>query len=505
MQEIQEVRLDELRPSPFNQRDLGDLTGMMQTIEAEGVLQRIKVRRVGKHYETIFGHRRVEACRQLGVKGIGAEVVEMDDHGVIRVQIIENLQRLNVSPLEEAGAFKTLTMKGNDVATIAEDVGKSPRHIYDRLGLLRLAKEGKDLLRSRRITPGHAILISRLKMADQKRLIKMGLFTAQHLLWDPQEADGKEPDIEDSFKPVSVRELAAWIDENIRFDPKIQDLPELFPETAQVMTQARTGKLQFIPITWDHHVRPEAKPADGARTWGPGSWKKAKDECDHSVVGLVVVGPGRGDAFPVCTAKKKCSVHWASEQLTAKKRAKQAATGDSSGGQSKEAARVAREKAAEDERKTVRARWLKAKKHIVVAVAEAVGKADAGATGPLASVIIKRVKRWDNPKPVIPLGKTAEDLVRHAAMMILKVEITNEYSAPAEFPKIAKTLGVDVRKLLDEHAPLAKPKAKARGLHALKTADRKKAKALRKVKSKKRAAKRGKKAVRRKVKKGRSQ
>src|SRR5439155_5611906 len=88
---------------------------------------------------------------------------------------------------------------------------------------------------------------------------------------------------------------------------------------------------KVIQLTHDLYVQAEARDPK-ERIYGPRSWKRADGKkkariCEHAVTGVVVVGPGRGEAFRVCIAKEKCAVHWAAEQKERKRRADAAARG----------------------------------------------------------------------------------------------------------------------------------------------------------------------------------
>src|SRR4029078_9234404 len=93
--------------------------------------------------------------------------------------------------------------------------------------------------------------------------------------------------------------------------------PMLFPHTALDLKAAEADERKVIMITHEHSVQPEARDAK-ARTYGPRSWKRADGErrskkCEHSIVGVVVVGPRRGESLQVCIAREKGRTHWGKE------------------------------------------------------------------------------------------------------------------------------------------------------------------------------------------------
>lgn len=459
----------QLRESPLNPRrhyDEDKLRELAASIAAKGVIEPLLVRprpaegMTDDLFEIACGHRRFRAAQRAGLDRLPCLVREMDDVAFLEVVVIDNLQRDDLHPLEEAEGYKQLmTGAGYDVHRIADRVGRSVKYVYDRVKLLELGAPARRAFLDGRFTAGHAILLARLTPTQQALALDPkgdGLFEQEHTLWSPDE----EPD-EPAYKPVSVRELAGWIDEHVKFNPRSVD-PMLFPETAEALQLVGTGTKErpatLIPITHDHFVQPEAR--DGQRIYGPRSWKRADGRfkskpCDKAVLGVVVVGPDRGQAFLVCAAKKGCARHWAAEQRESAHRAKSLGSPDAA------QARAQRERlkydAQQAQEEALRARWTKAMPKILEAVAAAVKKAPARAKGHLGAFLLgqlelsRRAKRVD----LVPRGTTAEDLVRHLAFLMLCDEV-QAYQAPERFPGVAKAFGLDVQKILDAAAPLPK-------------------------------------------------
>lgn len=219
------------------------------------------------------------------------------------------------------------------------------------------------------MTVGHAILIARLKPADQERCIAVdtgrssfnhqleGLwqFHSGKLALDEEKA---KPGKYDDVKAVSVRELEDWIRDHIRFDVAhmAKAVPLVFEQTAAVVKEAAEqpgrGK-KVIPITFSYRVADDARD-ENERTYGSESWKladgtKKSKICDHSVLGLVVAGDHQGDSFRVCVARDKCLVHFGDVV-----RARQKAEKQREAGKGTQAAKT--EKKAEDREETKWAR-----------------------------------------------------------------------------------------------------------------------------------------------------
>jgi ParB/RepB/Spo0J family partition protein len=486
-----QVNILSVVPSPTNPRktyDKAALDELTKSIEKWGVFQPLLIRpwpqtvKLPKDvlgapieaisggedwawYELVSGERRLRAASVAGLTSVPALVRELSDDEVLEVQLIENLQRADLHPLEEAEGYRRMIAAGFDLARVADRIGRSVKHIYDRQKLLALTKASQQLFRGDQITLGHAIILARLSAADQARAIGNAkapgpLFALERLLWDPR---GDAKDRAEPFaglKAITPRELQAWVDKHVRFDPQMFE-PMLFPETVQVLAPAKEKAEKIIPITHDHYIDPAAKN-EGERTYGPMSWRRADGKagskpCPHAVTGVIVVGFGRGEAFRVCLAKKSCSVHWADEQKAAKKRTAEVASSGKTGA-ARQKLQEQKAAAARKQQEDVRARWKKAAPAILEAVAAAVRVAPAKATGQLAEIVVQECLDWRQaPKAgsLVPRGKSAEDLVRHAAFLVLSREVLDEYLAPSEFPKRAKALGIDITAILERVSPVA--------------------------------------------------
>jgi len=359
------VPIEQLHESPKNPRTHYEPLALKQladNLKAVGQITPVIVRPRpnGKSgYEIAAGHRRARAAKLAGLTALTAVVRDLDEAQFVEILNIENLQRDDLNALEEAQGFVALmTDAGYDVPKIAERVGRSIKYVYDRIKLLQLIPEAKKLLLAGTITPGHGILLARLNKEDQKRaLIPDDTYRGGGML-ERERIDGsyfahREPelDLQDPKKARSVRELAQWIDRNVRFVPGQSvaqaDLAFDMPDTARLLGEAKTNKLKVVKITREYRVPDEARD-EKERTYGTNGWKRADGEpedsdswdphrktqqsktCDHSVVGLVVAGPGRGEAFRVCVNKDRCPVHWAEEMKARAKRAKarERATGE---------------------------------------------------------------------------------------------------------------------------------------------------------------------------------
>lgn len=175
--EYARIELHKIRPSQTNSRksfDEGKLKELAESIKLKGVIQPIAVRNIpGKAsiYEIICGERRYKASLLAKTKDIPAVIHhEINEQQVLEFQIIENLQREDVHPLEEAEGYKVLLKEHGykTVDDIAVKIGKSRTHVYDRLKLCDLIEENRRLFCDNKLSPSVALLVARIPAHLQK-------------------------------------------------------------------------------------------------------------------------------------------------------------------------------------------------------------------------------------------------------------------------------------------------------------------------------------------------
>ena len=170
-EEIIEINLNELRPNPYQPRKVFDeeaLNELASSIKEHGVFQPIIVKKSIKGYDIIAGERRFRASKMAGLEKIPAIVREFTDDQMMEIALLENLQRENLSAIEEATAYKSMIEHLNLTQDeLAKRVGKSRSHVTNIIGLLRLPKVVQDMISDNRITMGHARALSKLNDDDE--------------------------------------------------------------------------------------------------------------------------------------------------------------------------------------------------------------------------------------------------------------------------------------------------------------------------------------------------
>lgn len=154
------VPLDKVQPNPDQPRTNfkpEEIEELASSIKKEGLLQPILVRKVGDSYQIIAGERRWQACKKLGMDSISVRFWTADNDKALELALIENIQRSDLNPIEEAYGYKRLMeRKGMTQSEVAQTVAKGRSTIANALRLLDLPEEAQQLLFEEKITAGHA-------------------------------------------------------------------------------------------------------------------------------------------------------------------------------------------------------------------------------------------------------------------------------------------------------------------------------------------------------------
>ncbi len=347
--EFQFIPVDKLIEASANPRRIMNDAKMQELVESvkeKGILTPLLVRPTngtnplyGGMFEIAAGHRRVRAARQAGLQEVPAIIREMSDREFLETLSIENLQREDLHPLDEARGYRRLIDEyGYDVPAIVAKVSKSEVYIYQRLKLTDLTEDIQKTFLEDTITLGHALLLARLQPKDQEQAFKEGCFNR----WGEKELQ-------------SVKTLSSWIDRNIHLDLNSAGFskkdPEMVKDAGPCTTcQKRTG---FQPELFadvkkkdtctdpacfnakvEAHIQQKRKEVleDTGETalslsenhYQPYGHKKAKDDpilasaytvvgkkdtlCSSVKTGIMMDGRNRGQVMTVC-ADPACKVH----------------------------------------------------------------------------------------------------------------------------------------------------------------------------------------------------
>ena len=196
---LRELPVGSVQPNPFQPRtqmNEAELVELTASIEASGLLQPVVVRPRNGKYELIAGERRWRAVQRLGWPKIPAVVKEVDDPTLLTLALIENLQRDNLSAMDEAAGYQRLSEEFQlPQAEIARMVGRDRSTIANLLRLLKLPEEVKQLLHQSKLTEGHARAL--LTISDQEKLVRMAL--------EAVEGDWSVRELEARVRPAAPR------------------------------------------------------------------------------------------------------------------------------------------------------------------------------------------------------------------------------------------------------------------------------------------------------------
>ena len=350
-EQLQMLDLEKLQESKYNPRkhfDKETLTELAESIKQNGMVEPLIIRPIpqggigtDRDYEIVAGARRFRALKLTGAKTCLCVVRELTDDQALEIQIIENLQRDDVHPLEEAEGYKRLLGRGkHTVASLAGKIGKSEAYVYQRLKLCDLIPVARTMFLQDEFSLSHALILCRQTAAQQKELLKN----------DPGQHTAED------FRDLTRREFhlalkaAAFNLEDINLVPKAGACvnclkrtganPNLFPDIKQTdictdPTCFNEKAIAFVKIQVGTH--PDAVLLSGGSQYHysaygdkskpkgltPDQWTFAgTKKCDHIQQGVIVEMRGRddddskgklGQLATVCTKYATCTVHneWA--------------------------------------------------------------------------------------------------------------------------------------------------------------------------------------------------
>lgn len=172
---VQQIRLSEIIPTPLQPRTAfreENLQELVDSIKEHGIIQPLIARRRGDKYELIAGERRWRAAQRVGIAEAPVIVREATDQQVLELALIENIQREDLNPIEEAGAYARLAKEfGLKQEDIAQKVGKSRAAVANSMRLLDLHEQVQSWLTQGRVSVGHAKVLLSLKSQDEQVLL----------------------------------------------------------------------------------------------------------------------------------------------------------------------------------------------------------------------------------------------------------------------------------------------------------------------------------------------
>ena len=225
------VSIEDIHPNPhqprthFNETELEELS---ESIRSHGVLQPLLVRKDDKGYEIIAGERRYQASKIAGVTEVPVVVREVDDNEMLELALIENLQRSDLNPIEEAKGYRKLIQAtGMTQEALSKAVSKSRSAITNSLRLLDLPQRVQDLLFEGKLTAGHARAIlavpyeeARIKLAE--KVVAEGLSVRATENLAPLFSVGDAPKAPRPVTPQSFKKAARMLRQVFNTNVKVK-------------------------------------------------------------------------------------------------------------------------------------------------------------------------------------------------------------------------------------------------------------------------------------------
>ncbi len=172
---IVSIEINKIVSNPYQPRKVFDqdaLDELANSIKEYGVVQPIIVKKTVSGYELVAGERRTKAAKIAGLREIPAIIKDFNDQEMMEIALIENIQREDLNPIEEAESFENIIkLRGYTQEEFAKRFGKSRSYVTNILGLLSLPSEVKNMVSKKEISMGHARALS--KISDDERIQKL--------------------------------------------------------------------------------------------------------------------------------------------------------------------------------------------------------------------------------------------------------------------------------------------------------------------------------------------
>jgi ParB family transcriptional regulator, chromosome partitioning protein len=349
--EYRDLPILSLTESASNPRRTFDDTALIElaeSIKTQGVLSPLLVRHKGNSYEIVAGARRYRAAQLAGLDSVPVRIVELTDAQALETSIVENLQRRDVHPLDEATGYVSLLHLDYTLEQIAAKCGKSPAYVAQRARLAQLASAVTEAFAKDEIGVGHALLLAKLQPEQQEEALAA--------CYQETYTNGSKP----KRILLPVRHLQQWIEHNILLElaaaPFSKEDAQLVPEAGScVDCPKRTGHNALLfsdiaasqpnscsdpkcfAVKIDAHVKQTVaakpklvhistaygKPAEGStviprnkyveirqdkpKGKSEGDWPEYKT-CKYTAEAIVTEGTEKGDTKKVCV-NPECPVH----------------------------------------------------------------------------------------------------------------------------------------------------------------------------------------------------
>lgn len=233
------IEISEIRPNPYQPRKEfapAALNELADSIRQHGIFTPLLVRKSVSGYDLITGERRLRAAKIAGLKTVPAISVEFTDEQMMEISLLENIQREDLNPIEEAAAYESLVKRlGYTQEKLAERVGKSREYCANMLRLLKLPQDVQEMVTEKKLTMGHVRPLLALKSEDDM------YDAAQHVLKEHMSVR----EVEEYVRTLEGDGAHPRKKEPKAKDPMIRDLEHRMSEQLDTMVEIKGKKIQI--------------------------------------------------------------------------------------------------------------------------------------------------------------------------------------------------------------------------------------------------------------------
>jgi ParB family chromosome partitioning protein len=319
--ELKNLPITKCYESPTNPRGTKfegpEFDELVASIKEKGVLMPVLAREVEGKFEVVAGSRRLRAATKAGLKEIPAKVAVLTDTEAQEAQIVENLQRADVHPLEEGEAYRKLIEQSSpryDIRDVAAKVGKSESYIRQRLGLTNLSPEAKTAFRKEEITAGQAVVIARLDGKHQEEALSKALYSGysayqlRRWAYETVYADlANRPWKDDAELSALVGDTGAkptlFNPNSIEADP-VDYARQMSAYIEITIRKSREKGVELVKVA-DVHGKPETKGALVPSQYTVLETVKERNKAKDARKAIIVEGHGIGKIIWISTAKNQ--------------------------------------------------------------------------------------------------------------------------------------------------------------------------------------------------------
>ncbi|WP_139492497.1 ParB/RepB/Spo0J family partition protein [Brevibacillus dissolubilis] len=242
-EQVSEVVVSDIRPNPYQPRKEFELTAIQElaeSIKEHGIIQPLIVRKSIKGYELVAGERRLRAAKVAGLTKVPVVVKTYSDQQVMEIALIENLQRENLNPIEEAEAYQKLIDNCSYTQEeLAKKIGKSRPHVTNFLRLLQLPDRIREMVSASSISMGHARTL--ISVENQETQWKLANDTIQHG-WSVRQLEEAVKQINNVSRETKEKKVVKKEAGVLEIEERLQNR---FGTAVQINMGSKKGKIEI--------------------------------------------------------------------------------------------------------------------------------------------------------------------------------------------------------------------------------------------------------------------